>query len=45
MICSTFMVVLSLSSWSSSNLLLLMLMAGPMGTDVNSAEALSEAIH
>ena len=45
MICSTFMVVLEWSSQSSSNLLLMMLMAGSMGTDVNSAETSYKVIH
>ena len=45
MICCMSMDVLEWSSLSSSNLLLLMLIAGSMGTDVNSAEISYEVIH
>ena len=43
MTCSTFTDVLVWSSWPSSNFFLMILMAGSMGTDVNSAETSYEA--
>ena len=46
MICSTFMGVLVWSSGSSSNFLLMMVMAsGSIGTDVKSAETSYEVTH
>ena len=44
MICSTFMVVLEWSSWSSSSLLWMMLIAASMGTEVSSAETSYEVM-
>ena len=43
-ICSTFMVVLEWSSWSSSSLLWIMLIAASIGTEVNSAETSYEVM-
>ena len=44
MICSTLIDVLKWSPWSSSSFLLMMLMAGSIGTDVKSAETSYDTI-